>query len=104
MHLIIGGVYQGKTAYAIENFGVAQEKIIYCTAETEPDLSGDCVANIEKFVLYCLRNGKNPIAEVEKQWENWSGKVLLYTDMACGVVPIDPEIRAWREEAGRFRH
>ena len=31
-----------------------------------------------------------------------SDKILLCEDISCGVVPIDPEQRAWREAVGRM--
>ena len=73
MHLIIGGAYQGKTDYAMAQFGLTAQDISVCTAE-EP---ADCIP------------------------EAWDG-VLICRDISCGVVPMDPEVRAWREAVGRM--
>jgi adenosyl cobinamide kinase/adenosyl cobinamide phosphate guanylyltransferase len=31
-----------------------------------------------------------------------SDKILVCTDISCGIVPADPTQRAWREAAGRI--
>lgn len=44
--------------------------------------------------------GKEPADELRTL--DLSDKILLCEDIACGVVPIDPEQRAWREAVGRM--
>lgn len=95
MDLIIGGAYQGKLDYAKKTFGISGDEICVCTEEQEPDFSKRCLVHYEKYVLYCMRNGKKPVTDPG------DGKVVLADDIFCGVVPIDGEIRAWREECGR---
>ena len=31
-----------------------------------------------------------------------AGSVVICEDIFCGVVPVDPEMRAWREMTGRL--
>ena len=100
MHLIIGGAHQGKTDYAAEALGVAREEISVCTLEAAPDLSAPCIAHLERHVLRCLRLGLDPLAELRRA--ELREKVLICEDISCGIVPIDPELRAWREATGRF--
>ena len=44
--------------------------------------------------------GKEPADELRTL--DLSDKILLCEDISCGVVPIDPEQRAWREAVGRM--
>lgn len=95
MDLIIGGAYQGKLAYARERFGIEEEEIDICTAGQEPDFTKRCLVHYEKYVLRCLREGKAAKPKLRED------AVIVAEDIFCGVVSIDTEIRAWREETGR---
>ena len=54
------------------------------------------IAHLERYVYFCVKNGRLP----EDRFRD--DAVLIGDDIFCGVVPIDPTERAWREEAGRF--
>ena len=96
MDLIIGGAFQGKLEYAREAFSLTEEDIYTCTPEEEPDWSKRCLVRLEEYVLWCVRRG----VPCEERYR--PDAVLIGRDIFCGVVPIDPEERAWREETGRF--
>lgn len=94
MDLMIGGAYQGKLEYAKKRFGLAEQDICVCTAESEPDFSKRCLVHYEEYIRHCLREGKsiNPALREDA--------VIVVEDIFCGVVSMDEEIRAWREECG----
>ena len=96
MDFITGGAYQGKQAFAQEQFGVTEDETFTCTDDGAPDWDSRCIRHLERYVLYCVRNGIAPELHFR------SDAVLIGDDIFCGVVPIDPEVRAWREETGRF--
>lgn len=95
MDFIIGGAYQGKTAYAKKNFGVEENDIYVCREDEEPDFTKRCLVHYEKYMLYCMRNG------LERKMPSREDAVVIAEDIFCGVVSMDEEIRAWREETGR---
>lgn len=94
MELIIGGAYQGKLDYARTAFGVTDGDVEVCTPDRAPDLTKRCLVHYENYVLYCLRSG-------EKEGALRADAVVVADDIFCGVVPMDAEVRAWREAAGR---
>lgn len=96
MDLVIGGAYQGKLDFAREKYGLRDAEIFTCTEEAEPDRNARCVEHLERYVYYCVKN------EIPVNAEFRSDAVLIADDVFCGVVPIDPTERAWREETGRF--
>ena len=96
MELVIGGAYQGKKDVAREKFGLNDKEIYTCTEDAEPDWGSRCLEHLERYVYYCVKNGL-PVEEKPRE-----DAVLLCDDIFCGVVPIDPVERAWREETGRF--
>ena len=102
MHLIIGGAYQGKRAYAKERFGVREEEIFTCTEESGIVFGAPCIDRLEEVTLWCVRQGQDAGDIFRAHRAEWADSVLICADIFCGVVPIDPTERAWREEAGRF--
>ena len=99
MVLIIGGAYQGKTAYAQTKYALRDAEIFTCEGEAL-DLTARCLRHLERFALACVRAGKEP-ADVLAGLA-LSGKILICEDISCGVVPMDAETREWREAVGRM--
>lgn len=102
MHLIIGGAYQGKLDYAREKFGLSDSEIFTCRDDGVIDFSARCISSIEEYALWCVRNRLEPLEQVKQQEERLRSSILICTDIFCGVVPVDPEMRAWREAVGRM--
>ena len=84
MKLIIGGAYQGKTEYACENYA-----------------GMGTITGFHLIVLGMLKNGADPVEEVKVSLPEYADKVIICDDISCGVVPVDPLMRKWREELGR---
>lgn len=95
MHLIIGGVWQGKLAYAEQRFGIEREKIFDCTDSLELELDKQCFNHFERYLRACSVAGVPPTTVFP------DNAVIICQDIFCGVVSVDPEERAWRELAGR---
>lgn len=95
--LIIGGAYQGKTAWAKENFSLSDEDIFICTQEELPDFSKRCISHYENYVAYCLKNEISPKTDL---LDSKDKKIIICDDIFCGIVPIDSFQRKLREETG----
>ena len=120
MELIIGGIYQGKTEYAMRRFGLSEEDLFVCPdhrgkpeciertenigqteciERTEQAMSNArCVVHLERYIWDCAAAGREPL-DPEAFRED---AVLICEDIFCGVVPMDPAERLWRQEAGRY--
>ena len=94
MDLIIGGAFQGKLEYARRTYGLRKSDVCECSIDKEPDLSKRCIYHFERYVLWCMRNDKEPQLEL-------GDRIIIMNDIFCGVVPAEPEARAWREKSGR---
>lgn len=86
MRLIIGGRGQGKLAYAL-SLGYERSDV----AVTLPT---------DKPILYGLQDltRENPgltAADIPDC-------IVICDELGCGVVPLDPAERAWRERTGRL--
>lgn len=118
MDFIIGGAYQGKLDIAKKKFGVSKDEIFECSldgggislgknelsvGENEYiDFSKRCICHIERFALYCVKNGIEAKDYFEEHKSEWKQSVMICEDIFCGVVPIDSDMRAWREMCGRL--
>lgn len=85
MILIIGGKSQGKKAFAVKEF--PEYKVVEQYQET-----------VRKQML----DGLDPMQEAEKLLLQGDEQLLIITDeIGCGIVPMDPWERAYRETDGR---
>lgn len=101
MILIVGGAYQGKLTYAKTAFDLEDEDVFTC-AGTQIDFSKRCIRGIEEFTYACYQNGLDPKAYLEAHREQWWDSILICRDIFCGVVPMEPDIREWRQITGRL--
>lgn len=102
MILIIGGAYQGKRTLAKKKYGLSDGDIFTCTEETGAAFGARCIDRIEEFTLWCVKNGEDATEIFKAHRPEWEDNVLICQDIFCGVVPIDAEMRAWREMTGRL--
>lgn len=96
MTLIIGGAYQGKLAYAVKAYQLKEADIFICTDDGQLDVSKRCICHLEEYVLGCVRRNVEPAANFRED------AVLICRDISCGVVPLETDLRAWREATGRL--
>lgn len=101
MIFIIGGAYQGKLDFARDTFGVTDAEVFTCTG-SEIDFSKRCIYALEEFTLACIREGKDPEGYLREHREQWENSIFIFRDMFCGVVPVEAEIREWRQISGRL--
>ena len=125
MILIVGGSHQGKSRAALRHFnrvnGMESSSVLDGrTAEErasggmeelyEALLSADVILHLEKLFEYFMRKTENPedfcsafLSQMEER-EKAEGRerVLTADEIGCGIVPLDPFDRDYRERAGRF--
>ena len=50
----------------------------------------------------CLRTGGDPEKEIEKVIDENRDIIIICDELGCGVVPVDPFERSWRDSVGRM--
>ncbi len=100
MILLIGGAFQGKTALALEKLNGSPTWIL--GEETAWQGEGQIVSHLERFIRREMEAGRDPKEEVKDLLERSDPRVVIADEIGCGLVPIDPFERAWREETGRI--
>ena len=102
MICVFGGAHQGRSEF-VRNLGYSE----ICFADEEmrfPDFSAGAVGGLDRWALGCVRRGEEPAALLEAREDEWRDCVLIGTDFSCGVVPMDAEMRTWREANGRMNN
>lgn len=87
MIVIFGGAYQGKHAY-----------LEACYPNTPPQ---QLVDGLHLWVRDQLNQGNDPVALLRENMDDYRDKIILCTDISCGIVPVSAQERAWREAVGR---
>ena len=102
MILIFGGAYQGKSAYALERFGLAEQDIFRCGDENihMPE-NKKVIYEIDKWILALIKADIDVDEAVRLFIDQHKDAVVICNDISCGVVPIDPVLRKWREAVGK---
>ena len=89
MILIIGGAAQGKLDYVLQKTGYAPDQVAHTPEEarSKPVFDGlEQWPHLDEGALLAV----NP------------DLILICDEVGCGVVPVDPAQRAWREDVGRL--
>lgn len=102
MDLIIGGAYQGKLEYARNRYDLTDADIRTCSEDEGIAFGCRCIYKAEEFALWCVRRGCDAVEYLEQHRDEWKDIIFTCEDIFCGVVPIDAEMRAWREMTGRM--
>ena len=102
MILIFGGAYQGKLEYALKRFGMDEMDVYRCDEATVGIPSEKSIIyEIDKWILALVKEEIDAEKAAELFIAVNKGAVVICNDISCGVVPIDPILRKWREAVGR---
>ena len=102
MILIFGGAYQGKLSYALVRFGLDDCDVFRCDDNDVRAPAGAAVVyELDKWLLALVKAGDDTDGAVHKFLAGNGGSVVICNDITCGVVPVDPLRRKWREAVGR---
>lgn len=103
MVFVFGGAYQGMEEYALHTCGATQ--ILSLTeADHQIDFSSPAISGLEQFVLGCVKRGESAVEYFSRHRQQWENSILIGLDFSCGLVPMDAQLRLWREENGRLNN
>lgn len=93
MIVVTGGAYQGKSKFAET---LREEKQRAGAGRTE------IVFNLQNLIAEQMRAGADPYACVKSMTEKNPDLIVTVNELGCGIVPMDPFDREWREVTGRI--
>jgi adenosyl cobinamide kinase/adenosyl cobinamide phosphate guanylyltransferase len=102
MILIFGGAYQGKLDYALKRFNFTLEDVYKCSDENAcmPEKK-KVIYEIDKWILALVKADIDATEPVRRFIDCSADEVVICNDISCGIVPLDPVMRKWREAVGR---
>lgn len=105
MILITGGAWQGKLKFAME-LAECMRMEAGKVAEGKTDgfeavLDRPIIHDFHEYIKRLLKECKSPEAFVDEIERNNPNVIIITNELGCGIVPIDPNEREWREAAGR---
>jgi len=102
MILIFAGAYQGKLSYALARFNLAEMDIYHCKSDdiTMPG-NKKILYEIDKWILALLKKDIDVEEAMRQCIDSNPDAIVICNDISCGVVPVDPVLRKWREAVGK---
>ena len=100
MEMIIGGAYQGKTAYARQRYPELEWVDGASVSETEL-MSAQGVLNFQDYIRRELKEDREVSNLAERLINGNPGLVIVSQEVGYGVVPVDAFDRKYREAVGR---
>lgn len=100
MILIFGGAYNGKLKFVKEKYNINDEEISFCTNE-HLELDKKVLCGIHIFTRACVLKKLNSLEILENNLEYLKDKIIICDEINSGIVPMEKQNRAWREETGR---
>lgn len=101
MILILGGAYQGKQEFARKKFCLADSDIYTCV-DAGIDFSKPCIYALEQFTYQCILQGIDPVEYIRTNHSLLNNTIFICQDIFCGVVPLDRNLRLWRDATGKL--
>lgn len=101
MTFITGGAYQGKTEFAIDNFGFSESEIAEGSDEIEILLSAKCIRNFENFVYAVTESAGNAVTAAEAILSKNPDVVIIMNEVGGGIIPLEKSERKKREAVGQ---
>lgn len=100
MEMIIGGAFQGKSAYAEQKYP-DKAWISGGSASEEDLLRAEGVIGFHEYIRKEMKAGKDVSGLAGRLIRENPGVVLVSDEVGYGVVPVDAFDRAYREAVGR---
>lgn len=101
MILILGGAWQGKLDFAKSRFHLSSEDIFTCS-DTQIDISKPCIYRLEEFTYACTQAGLDPVEQFHALYPRMEDTIFICQDIFCGVVPMERQLRLWRDATGKL--
>ena len=101
MVLIFGGAFQGKVEFALEKFDLGEKDVFNCTDSEDIDYTCKVINNLDRRILGWVKDETEARDELDEVIEILRDKIIIVNDISQGVVPMEKELRAWREMVGR---
>ena len=99
--LIIGGLGQGKLAYARSRYGIGEQDAGGPDTPSEALWQKPLLYDVHLLIRKQSHIGGGGGSVLLNKLAGRDSWIVICDEVGCGVVPMDPMERRWREEVGR---
>lgn len=87
----------------MQRIGIYLAMIIYFIVKIKVELIlQKVIYGLDRLILNQLKAGIDPAAYIDENIEAMKDKIIICTDIFCGIVPVDALMRRWRDDTGRI--
>ena len=103
MKLITGGCYQGKEQWVLAHYQLQQSQAVDgAVCSREEIKTAKVLDHFHLLVQRWMREKRDPAEETAFILEENPELIIITDEIGCGIVPMDPNEREWREVHGRI--
>lgn len=103
MRLIIGGAHQGKLQALLAQTGWKSEDLLNGETCSLSEISrAKGINRLHRLIFRLLREDRDAAAWIEDFLKENPDAVLICDEIGCGIVPVEPIEREYREAVGRI--
>jgi len=103
MILIVGGAEQAKLEYALALTKADRaQSVDGGTCEAGEIYTAKILDGLHRFIRRCLDEGRDVSGLAQEIMERNPSLTIICDELGCGIVPMDPQDRLWRETTGRL--
>ncbi len=100
MRLITGGAYQGKTEFAVSEFGISDIKDGE-KCDISEVFTVKCIKNYHILIRRLMDENIDPVEFTVKLCSYNKDITVIMNEVGCGIIPVEKSERLWREMCGR---
>lgn len=118
MRLVIGGAYQGKTAYVMTHFDIQKNQILdvggMINQDGQPDCMEQvckqlqdgksqicCVSSFHLLVKFAVQHDMDIFPFLDRMLQAHPDIIIIMDEIGNGIIPLEKEERLYREAVGR---
>lgn len=102
MILVTGGAFQGKRSFAIKEFDLHDDRIADgATCRAEEVYAAAAVDRFHLLIRRLMESGEDAASFAASLPDACPDLIVITDEVGCGVVPVDPFEREYRDAAGR---